>query len=347
MKENVVKIFDFVKKFITENKSLILKILPVIIALIAVLIINSGFKSDKYGNSVGNSNNNGLAAEYDKWIYYVEVDGDDTVGICKVKNNGKKTEKVAEGDFYNLNILDGYIYCLEHDSEENKENLVKLKTNGKKKEVLARDVNNGTITVTEKWIYYYKNTNLYRMKLDGTEKNRVSDKKISYYQIDGKWIYYIYKNENISNIARMKLNGEDAQRIAKAEENTEYDSLYVKGSKVYYVVAKLNEAFDTDYYLYKMSKTGEKADKICRLDTNIKYINMQEDEIYYTTTENYSTYIVKSIKYNGTNRNTIKKTQMAIDINVTEDWVLFLSMNEDSDTIIKMVSKDGEKEKDI
>lgn len=275
MKEKLIKEFEFVKQFINSNKALCMRIVAAIIIIIAVLVIASCFKGEKAGNSAGNAKNLGLAVQDGNWIYYVEVDDDEPVGICKVKNNGKKTEKVVDGNFYGLNIIDNYIYCLEYDEDDRQNNLIRIKTNGKNKEILARDIDEEQITAVDKWVYYYKNDYLYRVKLDGTDREKVSEKEIKYYQIDGNWIYYIYEKESSIYIAKMKLDGKDAQRIAKAGENENYEALCVKNGKIYYVVAKRDDSYNYQYYLYKMNKNGKKQEKVCKIDKGIDYINMR------------------------------------------------------------------------
>lgn len=348
MKEKLINSFKFVKEFVITKKSIFMKVLAVIIIVIALIVIGSCFKGAKYGNSAGNSSNMGLAVQDGRWIYYVEVDDDEPVGICRVKNNGKKTEKVVDGYMYELNIIDNYIYCIEYNEDEYRYDLIRVKTNGKNKETLARDIDEGQVVATDKWVYYYKNDNLYRVRVDGTDREKVSDKEISYYQIDGNWIYYIYEADNSQPyIAKMKLNGENAQRIAKADEDEEYEALYVKGGKIYYIVSKVDENYDYEYSLYKMNKKGEKSEKICKIDENIQYINMQEDGIYYTTTEDYYDYEIKYIKYNGTDKKTIEETGEIEAINVVEDWIIIVEQDKNYDISMRMISIKGDKEKDL
>jgi len=347
MKEKVVKRFQFVKKIIEANKEIARKILAGLIILIALIVIASCFKGTEYGNLEGNSNNMGLAVQDGKWIYYVEIDNEEPVGIYKVKTNGKKTEKVVDGNMYYLNIIDNYIYCLEYDEEEARCNLIKIKTNGKNKEILARDIEKREITAVDEWVYYYKNNNLYRVKLNGTDREKVSDREISCYQIVEDDIYYIYEKDRVQYIAKMDLDGEDTERLAKADEDIEFETLYVKGGKIYYITSKQNEEYDRDYYLYKMSKKGKNNERISKIDTNIQNINMQDDLIYYTVTEDYNTFMIKSVKYNGTDKTLIKKNSMAININLAEDWIVFLGENDDGDSIMKMITTDGEKEKNL
>lgn len=349
MKEKIMGILNTIKEIVLANKALCKKIIAILIVIIAVIVIASCFKGTKIGNTAGNSHNIGIAAQEGKWIYYVELDDEEPVGISRIKTNGKKVESVAEGYMWYLNVIDNYIYCLEYNEEKDennsikmKTNLIKMKTNGKKKEILATDIDEDAITAVDNWIYYIKNGNLYRVNLDGEKRAKVSNKDIDYYQIDGNWIYYIYDD----NIAKMKLNGEDSQKIAKIKEEYKenYEALYVKGSKVYYVISKLTDSYDWEYYLYEMNKKGEKVEKICKIDTNVQTINMQEDKIYYTINEDYSDYAIKSIKYNGTDKQVIKKVESAEFINIVEDWIVYY---DDDEEVMRMISMDGKKEKDL
>ena len=351
MKEKFINVLEKVKQFIVANKSISMKVLAGVIILIAILVISSCFKKTEHANFAGNSNNLGLAVQDGKWIYYVEIDADKPVGICRVKNNGKKTKKVVEGYMYYLNIVDNYIYCLERDEDSKQNNLIKVKTNGKHKEILARDIDDAQVLANEKWVYYHKNDNLYRVKLNGTDREKISSKKISYFHIDGNWIYYIYENnEGNDYIARMELDGDNAQRIAKADVEEHYQQLFIKGHKVYYITAIYNEEdFETEFYLYKMNKKGERVNKICNLGTDIIDINMHEDRIYYIIQEDIDEHTLECIKYNGTGEKTIsiRKTKTMLNTNLTQDWIIYLGENEDSDIIIKMISKDTKKEKDL
>lgn len=246
-----------------------------------------------------------------------------------------------------LNVIGNYIYCIEEDEEKGQNNLIKIKTNGKKKEILAQDVDASQVVAMEKWVYYFKNSNLYRVRTNGTDREKISDRKISYYQINGGKIYYIYSIEGSQYIATMKLNGKKATRIAKIDENQQCKALFVNKNKIYYILSGEDDSLDREFYLYKMNKKGEKINKICKIDSNLKEINMQEDAIYYTVMNDYENYTAKSIKYNGTNKTTIKKAKSLEHLNVVKKWIAVNTINEDYDTIIQIISKDGQKEKNL
>lgn len=348
MKEKFLKFFGVIRGFCLANRKIVLRGVAVLVVLVAIFVIGSCFKGTEYGTSAGNCYNQGLAVENGKNIFYISVDDNEVVGINKVKNNGKGVQKVADGNVRYLNVAGSYIYCLEYDEENSSKcNLVKTKTNGKSKEILARDIDEAQVMVADKFVYYFKDGNFYRAKLDGTEKTKISDKKISYYQIKDNWIYYIFKKDNAQYIAKMKTNGEKNERISKADDDKNYEALYVKGNKIYYITSKANDSYDYEYYLFKMNKKGEKIKQICKMDSNIMDINMQDDVIYYTETEDFNNYKIKSIKYNGTDRKVIKKLTTSTSINITDDWIIFIGTNEDTDIVVKMINKKGEKERNI
>ena len=346
MKNKLINVINFIKNFVQGNKSLVLKIIAVLIVLITIIVVKSCFTGKKYGNSFGNSNNLGLAAEYGKWIYYIDFDDNESAGIRKIKPNGKKSEKVIDGNISNLNVIDGYIYCIEED-DEGQNNLIRMKLNGKKKETLAKAIDANTINVTSKWVFYYKDGKLYRVSKTGEERKKISDKNISFYIIDNNLIYYIYTKSNSAYIAKMKLDGEESEKIAKADSGVKYECLNIKDGKIYYIQAEANKNYDYEYSLYSMNKKGEKIKKICIIDENVMYINMQDDKIYYTVSEDYSEYELRSIKYNGTNRETIKKDEFIVYINIIDKWIVCLGENDEDDYILRMISKDGKKEKII
>ena len=106
--------------------------------------------------NTGNAFNKGFATVDGNWMYYVEFDNDGPVAINRVKDNGEKIENIADGNLYYINIVDNYIYCLEYDEDKEKNNLVKIKKNGKDKEILIADIDNKPIVATDKYVFYFK-----------------------------------------------------------------------------------------------------------------------------------------------------------------------------------------------
>lgn len=342
MKEKIIKTL---KQFIDKYNKLFRIMCVALVIIITALVLAKSFKSESLGIVAGNTYNNGIAFQKGKWTYYIATDDNENVGINKT--NSKKTVKVSEGNFQYINIIDNYIYCIKMEEKSQEYNLVRMKLNGKSEETLARDIEKNQIMATDKWIFYHKNNSLYRTKLDGTDREKISGQDIKYYQIIKNQIYYIYKKDSSAYIAKMNLNGEKVEEIAKAELAEEYEALYVRGGKIYYITSKLNDNNDYEYFLYKMNTTGSKTTKICLIDTNIKDVVMKENDIYYTTTENYTAYQIKSINYNGNKRKTIKTSNIVVTINVVEDMIVYLEIDEDEELHIRMLKTNGKEGRNL
>ena len=70
-------------------------------------------------------------SNFGKWIYYIDVNDGQTVGISRIKTNGKHKEKIADGIVSELNIVGNEIFGIEYDERNLQYNLIKMKTNGK------------------------------------------------------------------------------------------------------------------------------------------------------------------------------------------------------------------------
>ena len=339
--EKLLQIKDTVIDLIKINRSLFLRILAVLIVIITIIVITSVFKKDEVGNTAGNLNfNYGISAEAGKWTYYMEFDDNEPSGIYRVKTNGEKTQKIIDGYYLYLNVLDNYIYCLEKDEDEKQYNLVKIKTNGNKKETLAKNIDNATVTVSGDRVYYFKDGNFYSIKTNGSNKEKISDKDIKYYEVCNNLIYYIYENEGDSYIAKMKINGDNNTRIGKLEDD-EYIALHVKGSKVYYIVLE----DDSQYKLYKMNKNGEKEERIYNFSENIENVNMQDDAIYYTVRD--GDYKISTINYKAADKGVIKKVSNLDAIAISGRWVFYVYENEDDEIVIERIRTNGEKQQSL
>ena len=339
--EKLLQIKDIVLEFIQTHKPLVLKILAAMIVIITILVISSVLKKDEIGNTSGNLNFNfGIATEAGKWTYYMEFDDNEPSGIYRVKTNGEKTQKIIGGYYEYINVLGNYIYCLEKDEDDNQYNLVKIKTNGSKKEVLAKNIDHKAVTASEDRVYYFKDANLYSIKTNGSDKNKISDKNIKYYEIYNNLIYYIYENDGDSYIARMKLDGDNNTRIGKLEDD-EYIALHVNGSKVYYIVLE----DESQYKLYKMNKNGEKEERIYTFSENIENINMQDDAIYYTVKD--GDYKICTINYKAANKGVIKKVSNLDAIGISGKWIFYVYENEDDEIVIERIRTNGEKQQSL
>lgn len=348
IKENISNFIkehkDYVIGFLQEHKKIVLSILAGLIVIITILVVWSTLGKQEMGNTAGNLyGNHGIAAQSGKWVYYMWFDDNKPAGIYRVKENGKKTEKVNEGYYEYINVVSKYIYCIERDADKGEFNLVKIKTNGKTKEVLASNIDSKPITVANDKIYYFKEGIFYCISVNGTDRKKLSDKDIRYYEISNNKIYYIFQNESDSYIAYMKKNGEKSVNLGKLEDS-EYIALHVKGNQVYYIMRDSED--ENAYKLYKMNKkNGGKVQRIYSLSNRVEYINMQDDAVYFATRD--GDIQITSINYKAAHKIDLKKIEKLDAIGTSKKWVYYVTESEDNEIIMERINKKGEKEQSL
>lgn len=343
--DQLLNIKEKIIEIINLNKPLVFKVLAILIIVITILTIKSVLKVE-IGNTAGNLYSNGISAIEGKWIYYIEFDDNEPFAIYKVKKNGEKKEKVIEGHFEYINVSDSYIYCLEKNQEKNEYNLIKMKTNGNKKEVLAKNIDKAPVTVAQKKVFYLKDNKLHTIKTNGSDKEKLTDKDVNYYHISGKTIYYLYENEGNSYLARMKINGKKNTRIGKLknEENAKYKTVQIRKNKIYYITEEKTEEGNKNLVLYKMNQKGEKQEKLYALPDYAQIINMQEDAIYYVVKDDE--YKLYRMNYKTGKRELMKKLDKLGTINVSGKWVFYIT-EEDSQIVTKRINLKGTKEQKL
>lgn len=187
----------------------------------------------------------------DGWIQYGNK--------IRMKYDGSDMEKIYDSNKacgYTLNIVDGWIYYYDSDSngkdgifkmrldgseqqkifEGNANNMIvegdwiyfqnhkkgkrlyKMKTDGSDIQLIVND-EVMSINVTDGWIYYNGNNSLNKIKVDGTEQQKLCmDNSVDLCVID-EWIYYKINGESQS-LYRVKTDGSEQQQFATIGEVT-------------------------------------------------------------------------------------------------------------------------------
>ena len=224
---------------------------------------------DGPGNTSGNIANGGIAAESDGWIYYRSNDGgsiyrmkndgteetklnnegswfinvvgdrvyyiasdDDYWGsgsICKMRTDGTEQTVVADGDYRNLIVADGWVYFLQE------ERIVRMKPDGSEKEQLPAQeegdvtsfwVEGDTVVYYNRWetedeYGYIEYLHISRMGVDGSGYEVLDTQ--GYRNGRGDWfynlqvqdgvIYYLFGGGNDYTIRKVPLEGGTVQAI--------------------------------------------------------------------------------------------------------------------------------------
>jgi hypothetical protein len=165
--------------------------------------------------------------------------------------------EIAEG--YNIVGKNGWFYFYTNDPFDVDMAFYKIKADGTQKQVLDSGSNAAFVyfMIVEDWLYYTKadryvngrmtieNNVLYRMKTDGTKKQRLTtDKDIVEYTIspDGKWIFYAAEDNDVyadgtavrtgtRSIFKMKSDGTGKTKIYTGDY--QYYTFYERSNNTY------------------------------------------------------------------------------------------------------------------
>lgn len=348
MKEKVMnfknKVIDFFKNtknkvpvLIKENKktTIILMLVLVVVILGIILLCNK----TKLGNTSGNLNNSGFSVKNKNWVYYLGLKNSNTDGIYKIKENGKKEEKISDDYGIYLNKSGNYLYYL--DRTTGNYDIVKMKQNGKDKEVIISDVDVAKITVVDNWIYYFKDAKFYKAKTNGESKQILSKRTIDNYEVVEKWIYYSYINNGKYVIAKMNTNGE---KDTKIDDDTGR-RFYVSDNDIYYISEKYNtDNFEYTYELYKIKTNGKNKEKITDINGNIDInsVNFSDNKMYYTKVNEDNKTAIYSMKLNGKDEKIITELKgYTTFINVHESWIYYTDKNDNEDSQMFRIKENG------
>ncbi len=227
--------------------------------------INDTERDQHRGNSFGNLNNGGFYASYGDWIYFNDFSSDGK--MFKKKIDSSEIIKVND-DLYvqDINVThDKLVYT-------SKSRLTSVNMDGTDKRIL--DTSAFHVSVVGDWIYYTKGAiqsgNIYRMKIDGSAKQMISDHSVSTLAVTENGIYYTI---DFSKLMRMDLDGSNKKKL-------------LTGS-VTDVVAHDNRLyFNYNKQLYAMNLDGTQLTKIS--DHDARCMNIAGDWIYYSNHSDYS-----------------------------------------------------------
>lgn len=341
-----------IKKDVKTKK----KVWPTIITILILAIIAclATFIYEEYlklGNTIGNIRNYGYAAKQGEWIYYLSPNEDSSkIGIFKTKAGDKEYKPecliMEEWDILSVNVVGNYIYFIgissepysEDDEIDNK--IYRIRTDGTDLKVINdNEFNNNCyeIYVVHNKVYYIgTDINVYKMNIDGSNRELVLENQTGYLGITDKYIIYNVENEDetdyITYIAN--LDGTNQRPII---ENTRIYSVNVVGNYVYYT----NE----NMQICRVKIDGTEQSMI--LDVTAYNMNVSKDYIYYLNyldekNSNYTVAIYR-VKTDGTSET--PETVKILDtyssfIDIVGDWIIYMDSDEE-EGFINLVKIDG------
>lgn len=152
------------------------------------------------------------------WVYFTSQ------GIYRIRIDGTNLEKLNDNRSSNLSVINGWIYYLNHGLDYRGEDgtilfkdrgLYRMRIDGTEKQLITKDFAT-YVNVVDNYIYYSNysdNDRLYRVSIDGTEIEKLNDERSIYINVIDGWVYY-NNMEGEDAFFRIRIDGSDRQVIS-------------------------------------------------------------------------------------------------------------------------------------
>lgn len=333
------------------NKNKCKYILISLILLLGIITLNSGIirkidqKYEKYqlnqienivienialdGNNESNINNYGLVAETKDLIFYTQ----ETYLYRTDKDFRNQVVLINQGDGKGkdtINVVDDWIFF-----RQGKE-IKRMKNDGSKIDRIFKGYSLH-MHVVGNWIYLINlndNSKIYKMDVNGQNRDILCDKEVNDMAIYDNKIYYSYKYNKESYLEVMNTDGTGKQLLA----NIKTRNMVVDKGYIYY----LN---DVDEKLYRIELENNSIEELS--DNKILKFCKDDNWIFFTLKAPKDS----AWRFKGLYRMDIDGSNvLALDsenyldevgIGITEEWVFYVSTNGTNHPILKRIKKDG------
>ena len=285
------------------------------------------------GNSQSNINNHGVVAETKDFFFYVEKNTiykntktfEDQIALIKrPTSEGKDT----------LNVIEDWVFF-----RQGKE-IKRMKIDGSS----VTTIFNGysfDMRIFGNNIYFirFSDDKLYRMDLNGRNREVVVDKKVRNMTIYNDMIYYCYESPESEKVEekefylnKIKLDGSEDKLLLKAEVR----DIVVDEKYLYYT--------DEDFRLFRLDLSDNSIEQVS--DENIVKFVKDDKWIFYTLKDPDDEHRSKGLyrmDLDGENIIEVDKDSYIYEVGlgITEDWIFYLSSDDYNDSVLKRKSKDG------
>jgi hypothetical protein len=237
-----------------------------------------------------------------------------------------------DGRMTGLNIYEGWLYAIDTgDNRQIKKAPAEATSNDDFVPFVLAD---GTVlsdpvralSVVDGWIYYVNIDvhRIYRVRTDGTGRERLSNTNSRMPNVSGGWLYYI-EGENVTsgtgNLRKMRVDGTQDQLLWERGDNPAIFTVIPHGEWLYLLLGQ--------QFIRRIHIDGTGFQPFFEDDRQARAFNVFGDRLYYSNVADNGLY---SVRLDGTN--TIRyhrrdgeyvTSPTTGGIVVTEDWVFYRS----------------------
>jgi hypothetical protein len=176
------------------------------------------------------------------------------------------------------------------------------------------NISNGGIAATcGEWIYYRNQAsgnNLYKKRIDGTEKQKLSENTPGWINVSNEWVFYL--NLVDSKIYRIDTNGKND--IVIIEER--FATPFLKDNYIFY---------RDNHIVFKYNITSEETIQLS--EKRGGYFFVLNEWVYYTPFESTGGGVYK-VQTDGTEKTKLTDYTSGC-LNIIDDWIYYVNPNND------------------
>jgi serine/threonine protein kinase len=174
--------------------------------------------------------------------------------------------------------------------------------------------NSGLSAIQGDWIYYRNDSDngyLYRINLDGTQKERINTDNSYSIVVSGEWVYY--RNENAAGrLYRVPAAGGTGERL-----NDEFSAfINIAGEWVYY------QNHTGGDVIYRIRIDGSGREKLTAGQSS--FINVINDHVYFVN--NSDGHRIYRMRLDGSQMEKLSD-DFSSHINIYDDWIYYMTRN--------------------
>ena len=299
------------------------RILTLTLALLTVLTLSltACSNASERGNTMGNLANGGYFAQQGDWIYYLHG------GLQRVRTDGTgAADMIKDSSPGGLNVVGDWVYAF----DTRRMTIGKAEVDSQKERraydaliaYRSDDIDDfDEFTDGFDWLYiegdwiYYVNVNdeftLYKIKLDLTGKQKLTDVNSVNVSIAGGWIYYVdYNNRSGSwdfNLHKVRTDGTDNQLLHRGNDII-FSNITVDGDWIYF-----------GGQLSRIRTDGTDAQSLYD-EADVNKFNVSGDRVFFDVGQT-----LYSIRTDGTDLREISDDwESSSGIHIFGDWIYFV-----------------------